>query len=313
MNWLNLEHYLHRRLIEEVGEERLKGARFLIAVSGGMDSLVLLNALQRISTSLKIKVGVAHIHHGGEVFFRDRAYDFVKNLCNVKEISFYSQRAQVMIENDENSLREFRQQALQDLKRETQSDYLVYAHHADDLLETRILRLIRGTGFVGLESMSFVSNFILRPLIEVTRKEMLDYAQECQLEWVEDPSNQETHYFRNWLRLKWLPELESFYPGSLVSLARSLENIDAQYSQLPTDIWNQEGNICLPVYWTLSRPQQRQALAILLYKQGKKDYSRGLIEEIQKHLDNSPKIHTFSIGKYHFECNTMQLKSRISE
>ncbi len=223
-----------------MGDERLRfehqvthgvkgiGGRWLVAVSGGIDSMVLIEVLRKWSRLLKIELAVAHVHHGvraskSQKSFRDRAQSLVDNWCNEHEISFLTNEAEDVELKSEADLRSYRLQWLERWKKESSADFMVFAHHRDDLLETRILRLIRGTGPVGLKSMQIKSGSRLRPLLEVSRTDIEDYAQARALKFISDPSNSETHALRNWLRKEWLPALEKKRPGSAKALARSLQ------------------------------------------------------------------------------------------
>ena len=127
----------------------------------------------------------------------------------------------------EAALRDFRHSRLDSLRREKRAQWTALAHHSEDLLETRLIRLIRGCGETGLAAMKPLDPPLLRPFLSVMREEIKDYALSYKLSWAEDPGNQDKRFLRNWLRNQWLPDLEKKRPGGVRRLAASLSHIAA--------------------------------------------------------------------------------------
>jgi tRNA(Ile)-lysidine synthase len=171
----------------------------------------------------------------------------------------------------------------------------VLAHHADDLFETRLIRLIRGTGAQGLASMQFCSPDILRPFLGESKNAILQYAQEAGLEWCEDPSNLDLGPLRNWLRYFWLKELEKKRSGGGGAFQRSLQllvdeiGLDGDREIPIPEVTNgANGEILFAIdlrrYRKLSLPEQGRDLAGRLFASGVRDFSMGQIQEILKRI-----------------------------
>ncbi len=178
----------------------LKNKRILIALSGGLDSCVLLELLIEIRTRIPFEIAVAHIHHGDENCseaqrqYRDRALEFSKSRAALKNCEFYFEKssaidASQVTENQktkfkgvtknlasEASLRNIRKSLLEKIRKEQGFDLIAFAHHAQDLFETRLIRLLRGTGQNGLQAMKALVRTSIRPMLKLWPKEIADYA-----------------------------------------------------------------------------------------------------------------------------------------
>jgi tRNA(Ile)-lysidine synthase len=303
-DWLDLEHHLW----QELKEQDLVDKKILVGFSGGVDSLALLWALHRVK---KTEVEACYVHHGaGEnLSYRDLAENFCRKFCADHGISFYVQKNLKQNLNSEAELRDFRHSALEELRKQTSADFLALAHHREDLLETRLLRLIRGTGPQGLEAMRVLQGKLFRPLLRVSKKELQEYLTKFSYEAIEDPSNQDLNPLRNWLRQEWLVALENRQPGGVNSLGRSLEILaeSLEESTLPKDLF-QADFISRAHYLALSKPQQKQALAKFLLEMGTQNFSQSHLEEIQKRLDNPQKDLTFRVSGVEWVINAQQIR-----
>lgn len=307
-------HPLVHKLLDELRQNSIQAQELLVAVSGGCDSVCLLDLLTVIAPILKLRLRVAHIHHGPcralkQNAFRLKAFKHVQKLAKDYGLEFVSnarQEAAKKIEfhlapeqelKGESELREFRYRALRQYKNSSQ--WLVLAHTADDLLETRMIRLIRGTGPQGIEAMKAMDEDKLRPLLQLSREQILAYARGRKLKWLEDPSNKSIEPMRNWLRRSWLEALEKKYPGAKMSLARSLSHL-AQGSTGPSELWakalSQDG-INRQIFLELSREDQKRVLARYMRILNLSGYGRNHIEEILKRLDNSTNDLRFKLLK----------------
>ncbi|MEQ1878090.1 MAG: tRNA lysidine(34) synthetase TilS, partial [Bdellovibrionia bacterium] len=228
--WTSLEANAYRL----IGQKNLTGRHLLACASGGLDSTALLNVLSALAKTCKLKVTVAHVHHGdansdpvardarGDSGYRDRAAAFVAEQAENLGFGFVLGRAEGSPAS-EAELRKARYLELQKIKLQTGAQLLTLAHHRDDLLETRLIRLIRGVGPEGLKSMSILNGNRFRPFLQTPRVLLEDYLNEISAGWLEDPSNESDGALRNWIRLQWLPQLERKRPGAGQALARSLE------------------------------------------------------------------------------------------
>ena len=270
--------------------------------------MVLLDLLISIKSSLKIDVRVVHFHHQSrepvQKAFQDKACALVQKFCLLKAIPFYQKKGDSKTRKpSEESLRVLRYRGLFDTLKVSESHYLVLAHHAQDLMETRLMRLLRGVGNQGLTSMRQKdSRLILRPLLSVNRSQILSYAKMKNLKWAEDPSNLSPHTgLRNWIRNKWLSDLEHRYPGSIHSLSRSLNHLTANqkknneramyfYQKLVSSKnLDREGFMLLPV------AEKQLLLAYLFKTRGFKNFSQNHIKEIIKRLQTPRKEFTFTL------------------
>jgi tRNA(Ile)-lysidine synthase len=206
-----------------------KAQRFIIAFSGGLDSTALLHALATLRRSEPqyqgIPVVAIHVDHGLQA--DSRAWrDHCAQIAAEFELDFHS--LVVTVETDsgygpEASARDARYAALHAALKS--GDWLLSAHHRDDQAETLMLNLIRGSGPAGVAGIGDVRRFgpgwLVRPMLNVERADILDYATRHDLRWVEDPSNADLRFDRNFLRHEILPRLAARWPDIAVRLQRS--------------------------------------------------------------------------------------------
>ncbi|MHB8472398.1 MAG: tRNA lysidine(34) synthetase TilS [Gammaproteobacteria bacterium] len=203
-----------------------RAARYLIAYSGGLDSHVLLHAMQHLGTQHpEISLAAVHIHHGLHPQ-ADQWAQHCMTVCAALSVPCQVVRvdAQAAIgESPEDAARRARYRAL---RAQVQAgDCLLTAHHQDDQAETLLLQLLRGSGPPGLAGMparmAFGDGQLARPLLAVSRAALYDYAQQHGLQWVEDESNAHTGFDRNYLRHEIMPRLRARWPATAAALARS--------------------------------------------------------------------------------------------
>lgn len=271
--------------------------RWLLGVSGGVDSLVLAEIIWRWRKLLKVELAIGHVHHGvipgkqGE--YRDQAQAAVREWARAHKVRFITLKARPRAERSEAELRDLRHRTLAQWRRRFRYDLVVLAHHRDDLLETRLLRLIRGSGLQGLTAMQVKRGSILRPLLALSRAEIESYADARGLSALEDPSNTETEAMRNWLRREWLPVLENRQRGAIKSLSRSLETLAPELAD-ETQLGNYVGLRRKEVR-AVSFPRQQTLVASFLRALGAREYSRTHVEEILKRLSTSRGEFTFEM------------------
>ena len=280
----------------------MKETRLLLAVSGGRDSMALLHVIHELQLKLKLEVGVVHIHHGSGHGHRDQAYEFVKAESQRLGFSFFSNYGECALgpeSQSEASLRRFRRHWVERFKTKGGFELVVLAHHAQDLLETRMIRLVRGTGAQGLNAMSIKTGNLWRPFLTTSIDEIQNYCRDKQIKWLDDPSNQDFRYLRNWMRHVWLPELEKARPGGTESLHRSLGLICDELSlgkfkedSLPLD----ELGILRGPLSALSDAEKRQVVAKYLQKSGLKNYRLRQVDEIIKRLNTRQKRFAFRLS-----------------
>lgn len=199
--------------------------RWFVAFSGGLDSCVLLHFLSHLDNTPPITA--VYIHHG----LQQAADDWQAHCQAMAEsvgVEFLAIKVAVDASgNVEEHAREARYQAFSDLL--MPEDCLFVGHHADDQAETFLYRLMRGAGLRGLAAMPksrvLGQGVLVRPLLEVPLKQLEAYARQHQLAYVHDPSNDETHYDRNYLRHQVLPTLATRWPAMPKSIARSVGHL----------------------------------------------------------------------------------------
>lgn len=197
-------------------------SRILIAVSGGPDSVCLLDILAFLSQKYSFSLGIAHVNY--QLRGKDSATDerFVRTLAQHYQIPCFIQRYPVGRPHDENTLREFRYAFFEKLRKQHRFDRLALGHHMGDQAETLLMNLIRGAGPMGMAGMLPKHNSHIRPLLALDRTHILRYLAACSLEFRTDESNTDTRYTRNRIRHELLPLLrDRFNPNIIATLARS--------------------------------------------------------------------------------------------
>ena len=201
-----------------------RGSSLLLGLSGGVDSIVLLHLLVQLFPRFSWRLSALHVHHDISPN-ADSWADFCTELCAKYTIPLLVERvdiAPLRAMGIEAAARQLRHAALARQK----VDFIALAHHRDDQAETLLLQLLRGAGVRGTSSMPIfkphrVAPSLLRPLLDIDRAELMAYASHHELRWVEDGSNEDVSYPRNFLRHRVLPVLEQRFPAYRTTLARS--------------------------------------------------------------------------------------------
>jgi tRNA(Ile)-lysidine synthase len=211
-------------------------SHLLLALSGGVDSVVLLHILSQLSTRLPFSLSAMHVHHGLSPHADDWLHE-CERMCLEKGIPFYSEKVHVSPQSGlgvEATAREVRYHALERVRQQLSANAIVTAHHMQDQGETLLLQLMRGAGVKGLSAMSQwdAERYLLRPLLAVPKAELLQFAAEQQLVWVEDESNTDISYDRNFMRQKVMPMMRERYPQLDNALLRSASHLAEAQSLL---------------------------------------------------------------------------------
>jgi tRNA(Ile)-lysidine synthase len=225
----------------------LPNHRFLLACSGGMDSMALANLL----LSAGIYFEIAHVNFKLRGEESDLDQRFVETWAKAKQIPFHIKLAdtQRVAESEGISIqmaaREIRYAFFEEIRSAFQLDGILLAHHQDDQIETIFLNLLRGTGIEGLSGMSEKKGYLFRPLLNFSRAELAAFMLSEGYEWREDRSNEKTEYKRNNLRINGLPSIYGLEPDArnnlLVSFKR-LKDTGKAFSGL-FEFWKQK-TIC---------------------------------------------------------------------
>lgn len=206
-----------------------KDDRVIVAVSGGLDSVVLLHVLRQFPLHLE----VAHVNFRlrGEESERDAR--FVAQLCRDAGLFFHLHEVEpghFIGKSIQTEARRLRYAWFKELAQSGKK--VALAHHADDQAETLLLQLFRGTGLKGLGGMQQKRDVFIRPLLPIRRSELVAYAKEKGLFWQEDSSNQSTKYQRNFLRLTTIPSLETKFPQLIPNLQNTASLVQTYWDTL---------------------------------------------------------------------------------
>ena len=212
-----------------VNEQRLfsKNDRILLALSGGVDSVVLAELLLELGYTFS--AAHCNFHLRGEESNRDADFVIKWAECNGVELFVqdfdtygYMQEKGISLEM---AARELRYSWFENIMQENQIDYLLTAHHADDSAETFFINLLRGTGIAGLHGILPKNGSIVRPLLFATRKSILDYAESKNIQFVEDSTNSETKFLRNKIRHCVIPVLKEISPDFDSIIRKNIERL----------------------------------------------------------------------------------------
>ena len=201
----------------------LKDKKLLIAISGGIDSVVLTHLFSELNYSISLAHCNFQLRHK-ESYLDEK---FVKDLGEKLNIKTFTTSFNTESFSKKNKLstqiaaRELRYNWFQELVEKHQFDYVLTAHHAEDNLETFLINLTRGTGLEGLTGIPVINKNIVRPLLIFSRKEIEQYAQENNFKWREDASNTEIKYLRNKIRHEVVPKLKEINPNLLDSFEKT--------------------------------------------------------------------------------------------
>lgn len=206
--------------------DRRQPGTLRVAFSGGLDSTVLLDLLSSIELPDGWSLSLAHVNHGLAAE-ADQWQAHCKSIAEKYGLCCEVARLEVARSgNVEANARAARYQFFAELAQA--NDLFLTAHHADDQVETVLLKLLQGRAFKGMAEVSKVEGVtIFRPLLATAQTELVAYGQARQLSWVEDPSNADVGYDRNYLRARILPALVSRWPEIREKLARRLVSNEA--------------------------------------------------------------------------------------
>lgn len=212
--------------IQQLGLHQL-----VLGLSGGLDSMVLLELCHQLTQSLAIKLKAVYIHHGLSAN-ADKWAEFCQQQCQKRNIAFEVHKVQLNpAANIEAQARAARYSALSAFVTTPQTALLT-AHHADDQLETLLLALKRGAGPAGLSGIAalqpFAAGWLVRPLLDFSREQLETFAKQQQLDWIDDESNNDSRFDRNFLRLQVIPLLQQRWPAFRQNALRSVTHIQQQ-------------------------------------------------------------------------------------
>lgn len=261
--------YLQSRL-KELESVAGPPKRYVVAFSGGMDSTVLLHAVAALANPAGIPVLAAHVDHG--LHERSAQWDAsCRRVADELDVAYVSHRVALDREagsGPEATARDARYAWLGGLVQA--GDWLLSAHHENDQAETLLLNLLRGSGVTGLAAMGAVRRFarayLVRPLLGVPGEHLREYAAQHALQWIDDPSNEDTALDRNYLRHEVLPRLAARWPAVAARFRRSAD-LAAESSELLGELADEDlaavlvnDKLDIAALSGLSGPRMRNAL-----------------------------------------------------
>lgn len=299
---------------------RTSDAKIIVGVSGGRDSMALLQALTVCFS--KNKIVVVHCHHGDNDNrpHRDDAQELVREYCQKNSLTLELFKANKKL-TSEAAYREFRLDSFQRAAEAYETSIVALAHHRDDWLETQLIKLIRGSSFLALRRNFQWSRLksrglvLWRPFSNQQRREIDVYRHDYKIPFVEDPTNADSKFFRNWLRNDWLPSLEKTRPGAVKRLALSLVQSISEVTPIEASFpWDFKANSIDFIYFlSLSDSDKLRCLAYFVRSKGIVSIKASQLKEILRQLDKANE-------RYHivfktFEClvNAGQLLIKVRD
>lgn len=264
-----------------VNTVKIAPGHYVAAISGGVDSMALLDMLHSMP---HLTVTVAHFDHGiREESRKDRL--LVETTAKQYKLPFVYDEGNLGVNASEDQARRARYTFLRKIKKDTNADGIITAHHFDDVLETATHNLLRGTGRKGMSSLKSVDG-IVRPLVHVPKQQLIDYATANRLIWNEDSTNIDLRYRRNYIRHRILPRIQELAPEKFEELKR----ITRRQAELNENIDNRLRTILhvQPHAKTLSRHDvmmlphvvARELIGEWLRLNGKYEFNKKMLEKV---------------------------------
>ncbi|MGC2164419.1 MAG: tRNA lysidine(34) synthetase TilS, partial [Gallionella sp.] len=271
---------------------------------------MLLHLLWQLAGRFSWQLSALHVHHGISPNANAWA-DFCSDICNQYRIPFHLRHVEIapLLEHGvEAAARKLRHQAFSAHR----CDFVALAHHADDQAETMLLQLLRGSGVRGAASMPVLTRHgtgpvYIRPLLHQSRSEILSYAVEQGLEWINDESNADDYFPRNYLRHRVLPVLEKKFPAYRETLTRGAQHF-AEASQLLDELAQLDGegamerdSLRLASLRQLSHSRAKNLLRYFLHRQGVPMPQLNLLNEMLRQLCDARRDASVDVqaGEFH--------------
>ena len=214
----------------------------VVAVSGGPDSVALLDLLTRARAADRLALQVAHLDHGIHPE-SPAVLELVRRLARSRGLPFHGHRVELGPEAGETRARTVRYQWLEQLADQIGAKTILTAHHRDDQIETVLMRFLHGSGPTGLAGMAWRRGRVARPLLSVSRRRLRRHVRDTGLEFWDDPANRDPRHFRSWIRIDLLPLLRHRVPDIdrrilrlALAAARERAGWDALLDQEPLDL-----------------------------------------------------------------------------
>ena len=259
----------------------MRSAPYIVAVSGGVDSVVLLDIMTRRTPDAGQRLVVAHFDHG----IRDDSSDdrlFVEALARSYGLQFVYHEGRLGEGAAEHTAREARYAFLRRVRHERNAGHIITAHHQDDVLETAIINLLRGTGRKGLSALRSHGD-LYRPLLPTPKKHIVAYAHRNGLRWREDSTNASTEYLRNYVRQHIMTRLDSDGRQRLRQIVEQATSHNMEIDALlDRELQGQLASGALDRQWFIMLPYNvsREMMAAWLRQSGVADFDRKTVERL---------------------------------
>lgn len=242
-----------------------KPANVMLGFSGGSDSTALLHSLVMLREEEGFGLSCAHVNHGIRIS-SDAEEQWVTRLLDRMGITLLKNHVEMPWGgNLEARARALRYQAFREAMKETGSEVTALAHHAGDQAETMIMRLMHGTGSVGLAGMAELNGPFWRPFLPVPKSELISFLKGLNAEWIEDESNDDTKFMRNFVRLKIFPLMEAATPGISERMSQTailLHDENLAWEHLENDWLKKHAKLTPPFVFLLIEPFLRENAAV---------------------------------------------------
>lgn len=285
----------------------LPSGKYIVAVSGGVDSVALLDILAK---QKGLDLVIAHFDHGTRPdIYKD--VELVESLAEKYDLDFVGAGAELGEDVSEEHAREARYDFLISVMQDEEADGIITAHHRDDNLETIIFNLLRGTGRKGLTSLGSRQK-IFRPLLDTDKSELIEYATKHKLGWNEDSTNKNTDYARNWIRLNLIPKLSAAQKKQLLQLHEKQkpdnQEIDSIIEKL---VDTSENKLDRGALLSTSHSVTKEIVAHWLRANGLREFDKKTIERIvhaSKTFNPGKKVDVYAGAKVKIEKRQLVLE-----
>jgi tRNA(Ile)-lysidine synthase len=292
----------------------------IVGFSGGPDSVYLLEKLLDIQITEDLTIIAAHLDHEWRT---DSSKDVVwcKNYCEQKNIKFITKKISELAIDDpktgskEASARIYRQFFLESLAQQHPNSLIALGHHRDDQIETFFIRLARGTTAAGLGCMKPQDGIYIRPLLEISKEEILSFLEKKKIDFLTDPTNQDTAMLRNHIRAKLIPQLQDIDSRFINNIEKTIFHLQDSYDafksvaeKMISEI-TEDNCILTKQFLTFPDSVKDEALSkILIKQQCQITQSNRLFKEIIRFLEHG----TQKKHLVHPSCEIIKIKDRFT-
>ena len=210
---------------------------FLLAVSGGIDSMVLLKFFQKNYKSFRFSV--AHINHNYHSDAK-KMENLVKDQCDQinRDLIIKNIFLKKVNSNVESNFRKMRYSKLEEIRKEIKADFILTAHHADDQVETILMKIMNSSGLEGLQGLRKLNQNIVRPMYNISKSEISNYATLNNVKYIDDPTNSDNAFTRNFLRMNVIPELKKIKNNIHIPFNNFTDRIDEVHDLIAFNVQN---------------------------------------------------------------------------